>query len=137
MGRLDNVRRILREDFDKEYQDMIDKLAYTLNSFMDQVVAQVNGNIDFTNLNQELVTFTMTVDANGTPVGNNLFKVSQTGIAGFIVINAVNKTDSTSYPTHTPMIFGVTSGSTVKVNKIKGLTANEKYELTVMVIGSN
>jgi hypothetical protein len=136
MPQLDNIRRILKEDYPKKYHDVIDKLAFTLNRFMDQVVGTMNGNIDFDNLNQEVTTFSMTVDSSGTPVGNNLFKVTQTNVAGFIVISAVNRTDGSLFPTSTPFISATRSKLVVKVNNISGLQADNKYDFTVMIIGN-
>lgn len=136
MAQLDNIRRILKEDYPKKYHDIIDKLAFTLNRFMDQVVGTVNGNIDFDNLNQGVTQFSMTVDSSGTPVGNNLFKIEQTNVAGFIVISAINKTNGAVFPTSTPFISATRSNFVIKVNNISGLQADNKYDLTVMIIGN-
>ena len=46
MGTIDNTRRIIREDYDSKYHDLIDKLGYVLNTFMEQTIQQVNGNLD-------------------------------------------------------------------------------------------
>lgn len=136
MGKLDNIRRILREDYEKEYHGMIDRLAFTLNRFMDQVAGEMNGNIDFANLNQEFITFDMTVNSSGVPVGNDLFRVNRANATGFIVISAINKTDGTLFPTSAPFISTTGSGPVIKVKNISGLQANNKYALKIMVIGN-
>ena len=136
MGKLDNIRRILREDYEKKYHGMIDRLAFTLNRFMDQVAEQMNGNIDFANLDQDIVTFTITVNASGVPVGNNLFRINQANAVGFDVISAINKSDSTLFPTSAPFISFTGSGPIIKVKNISGLQANDKYELKVIAVGN-
>lgn len=135
MGRLDNTRRIVKEDYDNKYDDLIDKLAFVLNSFMEQTVNEVNGNLDQTNLKSDIITITMTVDANGLPIGNNLIKSTVIRPTGTTVINSINVTNGNVYPTSQPYItFSTNSNSKImKVLNISGLQASNKYQLTIKV----
>jgi hypothetical protein len=104
MSKIDNVRRIVVEDFDKDYRDLISKLSFILNRFMDQTVLQLNGNIDIDNLKMEQKTFKTIVDASGNP------KTS---------LKVKSVPDQTS---------GV-----IEIKNITGLTQDQEYELTVLI----
>lgn len=135
MARLDNTKRIIKEDYDQKYHGLIGKLAFVLNSFMEQTVAQINGNLDQTNFKSDVITVKMTVDANGTPIGNNLIKSSVVRPTGTTVVRAINKTTSGTYPTSQPFISFTTgtSSSVMKVLNISGLQANNEYDLTIKI----
>ena len=135
MARLNNVKRIITEDFEPQYQTLISRLGYVLNQFMSDTVNIVNGNIDFDNLNQNLVEFDISVDANGKPVKISSVNVGKTNPRGLTVIRVQNLTNSTSYPSGTPLISYTPIGNnSVTVNHITGLQANSTYRLTVIVI---
>ncbi len=135
MANLDNVRRIIKEDYDKKYHDLINQLGFVLNTFMEQTTTEFNGNVDFCNLAQDKITFNMKVDSAGTPVGNDLFRSTVISPSGTHVINAVDTTSSSAFVINQPFItFTVqTDAKVVKVNNITGLKANTTYKLTVIV----
>ena len=135
MGTIDNTRRIVREDYDSEYHELIDRLGFVLNSFMEQTVRQVNGNLDETNLKADIVTIKMKVNASGVPIGNNLIKSGVLRPKGTTVINTFNKTNSNVFPTSRPHIsFTTGTNSTVmKILNISGLQADNEYELTIKI----
>ena len=63
---MDSVRRIRVEDYPEESRATISALAPILNSFMEQVVNIMDGNIDYENLRRDLVTVDVTT-VNGVP----------------------------------------------------------------------
>ena len=135
MARIDNTRRIVREDYDKEYHGLIDRLGFILNSFMEQTVRQVNGNLDESNLKADIITIKITVNSCGVPIGNNLIKSDVIRPIGTTVISATNKTDGNVFPTTHPFItftFGL-SPRVLKIRNISGLQANNEYELIIKV----
>ena len=135
MARIDNTRRIIREDYDKEYHGLIDRLGFVLNSFMEQTVRQVNGNLDASNLRADIITVKITVNASGVPIGNNLFKSEVIRPIGTTVISAANKTNGNVFPTSHPFItFTTGTNSTLmKIRNITGLQADNEYELVIKV----
>lgn len=134
MARLDNVKRIIVEDFPEEDQETIERLAQTLNFFMEQVVNTVNGNLDFENLNRELKTLEVTVDANGVPIQTTKFSTEST-IQGLMVVSATNFTNTAVVPTSQPFVSFVTnSNSLATITRVFGLQANNKYRLTLELI---
>lgn len=137
MAQLDNVRRIVKEDYDTKFHGLIDKLAYVLNSFMEQTTTEMNGNLDFTNLNQDILTFKVKVNSSGVPVGSGLLRTTTRGVRGFQVVKAFNRDKNTVFPTSQPFISfkAGPNSEVVKIINISGLTANDSWELTLVAVG--
>jgi hypothetical protein len=138
MRRLD-IKRISKEDFDQEDQPLIDKLAYAINSGFEQIQAGLDGQLDFRNLNQQVVTLDVTTDATGVPTILTQWRSTLlTSVLGTQVIAATNQTAPQNMPTGTPFVsFSQINGNQVKVNKITNLQPNERYTLTLIVYGRN
>jgi len=134
MTRLTNVKRIITEDFEPEYQNLISRLGFVLNEFMSDTVDIINGNIDFDNLAQNMVQFDVTVDSNGKPIKGADVNVGKTNPSGILVIRAQNVTNSSVYPTAAPFISYTPKGNNIiTMNNILGLQANNVYKLTIIV----
>jgi hypothetical protein len=96
--KLNNFKRLIVEEFPQETQPTVEKLSFALNPFLEQVVNAFNKNIDFDNLNQEVIEFTVTVDANGRPTTQTELRSSlRTKVRGYIVIRAKILTDPFLY----------------------------------------
>lgn len=137
MARIDDLKRINEGDYDSKDRPLIRKLAGTLNNFMEEIIREFNGNIDFENLVAQKKTFKMRVDSNGVPTGNNLISVEKSNPGGIHVIRALDKTNPSSYPTQAPFInykINNNQGNVLKILKITGLVANHDYDLTVLII---
>ncbi len=131
-----DIKRIQKEDFEAEMRDTIDKLAYPLNSFMEQTKSALDGNLDFTNINQELITVDVTVDTDGIPTIVTKFKSTlNTKCAGVTCINALNLTSASTYPDGAPFCSTTESSGIVTINHVTGLQANNKYRLTLLSVG--
>ena len=147
MTQLDTVKRIIVEDFKKEDREVAEKLALILNQFMEQTYNIMNGNVDFLNLNQEIVDITVVVDANGqvvksetnsTLVSNPQFTADKvTRAVGSVVIAASNLTDRSVFPDSAPFVsFSIVGEGVYKINKISGLQANNKYSIRLILFGN-
>lgn len=133
MARLNNVQRIIIEDFQQDDRETVSKLANILNYFMTQTTDIINGRLDYDNINKQLVTIDVTVDENGTPIQAVNF-AAESGLKGGVVIKAQNLTNSVVYPLAQPFIsFTPVQSGLYKVNNIKGLQAGNKYRLTYEV----
>lgn len=131
MARIDNVKRIKSEDFPPKDQETISRLAEVYNFFAEQVTNAINGNLDFENLTEDVFTFEVTVDSNGSPIDNSRF-ASSIGLQGTTVINAANLTNPAVYATQTPFISWSSNGAGIyTINNISGLPANNKFRLTI------
>ena len=144
MARIPDLRQIKKEDFDKDNQKLVDQLAFPLNNFMQQVINVLKHGIDFNNLNQQITTFTVSVDVNGVPTSPIQFKNGlQTKVIGIVCINAVNTSSIQRFPVATPFISYTTNGNLVTITNIAGLgipggqTNSDIYTFTILTIGAN
>jgi len=134
MAKLNNVRRINPQDFSEDNQDDIQRLGYILNSFMQEVVDMSNNNVDFENLNQNFISFPIEVDSNGKPIGTDKINVNKTNPQGIQVVRLINTTNAALLPDVPPFIFFTPNGTNlVTIDKIVGLSANNKYQLSIVV----
>ena len=133
MARLNNVQRIIIEDFQEEDRATVEKLANILNYFMTQTTDIINGRLDYENINKQLVTIDVTVDANGTPIQATNF-AAQAGLRGGQVLRAENLTNRAVFPLSQPFVsFTPVQSGLYKVNNITGLQPGNKYRLTYEV----
>ena len=134
MARLNNVQRILPEDFPEEDRATVSQLAGIVNYFMTQTVDIVNGRLDYDNINKQVITFEVTVDANGNPVQTLNF-TAESGVIGGVVLNAQNLSNTAVYPTSLPFVSfnALQQNKLYRVNNITGLQANNKYLITLEV----
>lgn len=136
MGRIPDIKRIQKSDFESDQQELVDKLAFPINSFMEQTRSALDHNIDFTNLNQEIITLETMTDALGRPILETKYKsVLKTKVIGHSCINAFNLTDNTIYPISTPFLSFEQNANIVTILHVSGLQAGNKYRLVVLSIG--
>lgn len=135
MGRIPDLKRIVKEDFPSEYQDLIDRIAFPLNSHMEQVRNLFNGNIDFENLSQELITLKVQTDSTSKPLSQLSFKSSLSNkLKGIIVISANITSSVLSYPQQAPFISFSQNLNIITINNISGLAPETTYELLLLTI---
>jgi len=134
--KLNNLKRIVVEEFPQDQQALVEKLAFSLNPMLDQLTTAFNKNIDFDNLNQEILEFVVEVDANGRPrVATELRSNLRTRVRGYTVIRAQNENPNGPLPTSTPLISYNQNESGVRITGVTGIPANNKFRLTVIAIG--
>jgi hypothetical protein len=128
-------KKIRTEDFDSEDQEMIGKLAFSFNSFSDEVYQQLNGALDYDNLNRQVVVLTVTMDKNGKVTQSPTIKVQLNGrIRGVQVLNAVNVNNIGVYPTGAPFVSWSLNSNLLTILNITGLQASSQYQLTLELI---
>ncbi len=144
MARVPDLRQIKKEDYDKDNQKLIDQLGFPLNNFMQQVISVLKNGIDFNNLNQQLVSFTASVDGTGKPTTSVQFQNNlPTKLVGIICISAVNTSSPTRFPEATPFISYTTNNNLITVTNITGLgipsgqTNSDTYTFNIQTIGAN
>lgn len=64
MPKIQQPKRIRIEDFKEENKDLISKLSDLVVPFMDDVFRVLDGNIDFDNLNRQIVDIEVMIDAS-------------------------------------------------------------------------
>lgn len=135
MAKIVPFRRIIKEDYPQKYQDLVDKLAYSLNYFIDSVSNSYNKNITIDNLSFQYNEIDVEVDSTGKPKTKTSFKVSNLlPVKGFVCIFSENKTNLTNYPTSTPFINYTNNGGDILVNSVTGLQPNNRYLLRFLTL---
>lgn len=138
MGKLKIPTKIRIDEIKKENREDVDKIARSLNPFMDDVYSQLNGNIGFENLNRILASVDVKIGSSGEVLNEPQIKTSslKSKIAGLNVIYAENLTNSTTYPTNCPFISYSIGSGTIKILNVTGLPANSSWKLVVEIIGN-
>ena len=133
-----SIVRIRAEDFDEENREMVEKLAYPINRMFEQIVALFNKQIDFQNVNRQVIEIDIKTDSSNVIIGipQAKYTLRDNQIQGLHVIKAYNNNDPTVSPTSHPFITFSYNDGILSVNKITGLQVNSHYTLTVEVIGS-
>jgi uncharacterized protein YuzE len=135
MGKLQIPKKIRIEDFASDYKELIEKISFVFNPFTDEVYQALNGNIDTSNLNRQIVDVSVQIDGSGKVVGQPQIKTTVSGkISGIVVINATNLVNPTTYPTNTPFVSYTTSGNILTILNITGLQNNSQYKLVLEII---
>lgn len=134
MGKLTNVKRLIKEDFDQKYYDLIERIAYSLNPLIDQLVESFDKGLTIENLSREISTFRIENDTAGKLKIPVQVKTILAGVKGITVINAVNVTNPATDPLATPWITWSLSKGQITIKKVIGIQADNKYDLTVEII---
>lgn len=135
--KLSSFRRIITQDFKKEFQELIEQLGSNINDGFNSVYSALNKRLTFAdNISCTVKTINVTVDSSGNllqPVSFGL-DVQNTPVMGVVVVSATNLTNSVVYPTSTPWISFTQNANTIIINNIKGLPANNIFTLKVIAI---
>jgi hypothetical protein len=122
------TKKINVNDFSSTNKSDIERLGRSLNPFFDEVTKAISKQLSF-----EYLFFEVTVDASGTPTSQVNVPTSLSAVQGMICVSATNSNGSV--PNSMPFISFNLSKNVIQVNVVKGLPANTKFSLTVMVIG--
>lgn len=134
--RLNDLKRLVVEDFEQDDRALVQKLAFALNPFLEQISTIFNKNIDFDNLNRELLTVTVDLDMNGNPKTQTVVKSNlKTRVRGLTCVRAENLTNDGTYPTSAVFVTFSTSGNLITILNVTGIPANKRYSLTLESIG--
>lgn len=133
---LDNVRRIIVEDFKKEDHELVSKLAATLNTFMDQTTDLSRKKIDYDNLNRSLVTLDITVNASGQAQGVTLINTNLSTYNGNKIVDVQSLKAGAANVISAPYLDCTPQGGgIVKINKFYGIAPNTKVRVKIEFIG--
>ena len=121
------------EDFDQANQAMIGRIAAIYNPLIDQLNSGLKNNLDYSNFNQQVISFNTTVDSTGKPTSAiQLNSTLNSPVQGIVVINAVNNTDDVPLSGAPFISFSRNSGK-VSINQITGLVAGKGYTITAVM----
>lgn len=135
MGRIPDLKRITKEDFPEKYRDLIEKLAFPINSFHEQVRSVLNKNVNFENLNQELKTLNFTTNENSQPINALTFNSGlSTRVQGMIITRIVITSDNTAFAETQPVISWTQNEKLITINNISNLEPETQYSITVLTL---
>jgi hypothetical protein len=147
---LGSYRRIYKQDYKPEAQDVIDTLSVTVNDSFESVYSALTNNLNFAdNFNCTIATFTTTVSSTGTPNNPVTIKLNtfQKTVTGIFVINAVASKSGIN-PTG-GVLLGYTINNntgtqqnnvnksnplTVTINGVFGIPASQEFTITAILI---
>ncbi len=131
MPKLPSFRRLNRNDFELQYQQLIDQLGTSINNGFDVVYGALNGSLSFTdNFNSTLTTISITVNDQGVPKTKAQFKLKdgQNTLRGLIILN-VTGADLVGAPY---LVFQKGDENIITITKAFGLSSNKTYNITIL-----
>lgn len=139
MGKIQAPRSIRTEDFKAEEKTLIEKLSSSINTFQDDVYRLLNGGLDYSNMNRQLVEgISIVIDSAGKVSNSPSIKTSVKGrIKGVIVVFARNELSSSTYPTNTPFISYTLTDNLLTILSVTGLQNSSRYSLNIEILAQN
>lgn len=127
--KLSNFKRIISTDFEEKDQPLIELLGRNLNDGIDGLYFALNNKLTFEdNFLATVRDVEVTVGATGSPTNRTSILLSNNlPVKGTFVISASNKSNATLYPTAAPFISFTQNGTSLFIDNITGLQANNRY----------
>jgi hypothetical protein len=127
-------KRLLKTDYAQQFQQMIETLSYSINNAIESLNNALANNVTLqSNIACTVKTFTIQVDSTGKPTTTTTFPLTFKGTcAGLSVLNAINTTNSGSYPTGGVFVSFSQTQNGIQLNNVTGLEANNQYSITLV-----
>lgn len=134
---LPSFRRLMAQNFEKTYQNLINTLALSLNNGIQVLYDALNNQLTFRdNIKATVQDVTLTVDANGKPIQGGTFALTFVGnVDGVFVTMVTNQVNPAIYPLGAVMVSGQQSNATYIINNVTGLQPNTSYKIRVIALG--
>lgn len=132
--KLPSFKRVFYTDYQKDFQQVIEQLSYTINQGFENLYNALNNNLTLAdNLAVTVRDVTLTAGADGTPTSTASFTISNSNtISGLQVIRVTTSNGSTVYPTAGIFISYTQSANSITVNHITGLPAGTQFVVRVV-----
>src|SRR4051812_31377278 len=120
--KLSSFRRMITQDFAKDYQELVEQLGSTINDSFNSVYLALNKRITFAdNIASTVKQITVTVDSEGNllQLTRVTLDVKNSPVIGVICIRAVNLTNPLVYPVAAPLISFTQNANEIVINNIK------------------
>lgn len=136
--KLPSYRRLFKTDYAEEYQELVDKMAVSINNGFDTLYDALNNKLTFTdNILSTITEFTISVDSSGVPIKKNTqFKLSsnQTTLQGLLVIDCYEEKTGNPPPS-APFVSFTKNENSIIITNVRGLTPSTNYTIKVLAIG--
>jgi hypothetical protein len=138
MALLPSFRRLMSQNFEKQYQNLINTLSLSLNNGIQVLYDALNNGLTFQdNFEATIADVTLQVDSTGKPIQGGTFTLTFTSnVEGVFVIMVTNVNNPTTYPTGAVQVFGQQSSQTYIINNVTGLQPNTSYKIRIVALGS-
>lgn len=139
MAKLAGFRRLYSSDFDINNKQLIDQLGATYNPSIETLYDALNKKLTFAdNFASTIITFNVTVDTNGSPIRATQIKLDNSqinsSINGVLVLNAVGSKNANLLPAGGVYVSATKNEGNLIIQNIKGLQADNPYNITILVI---
>ena len=127
------TKKIKIEDFDKDIQPTISKLAWSLNPLYDQLESLINrkGLTVQDNLPFQYQSFVVELNASGEPKQKtNISNPFGNNFKGFIVCNVAGNSTITG----APFIVWELSGLSISIKQVTGLPQDVRFTVTALLL---
>ena len=139
MSTLPTLKTLQASDFPPQYADLINQLALLLNNDLQSLFTAFGNGISLSdNIACQVATVPITVDSSGNTTNSAVFsiKIPNLRISGLTVINVVNTTNSSIYPTGAPFCSYTPGTQNITINNITGLQTGYQWSVTLIAWGS-
>lgn len=132
---LGSYKRLFKQDFQQQYQSLVDQLSNTLNGALEALYTLSQNNISLRdNVDCMVASFTVAVDKNGIPSTTAQVKMTNPGnVEGICVLSCVNQTTSTGYPTGGVFVSYTANSTGIVVNNVTGLIPGNNYLIKLVI----
>jgi hypothetical protein len=135
MPKLSDIRRIVPEDYEEDFQESAGMIAGSYNEFADEIYQIVNGGLDFDNLARASVSIDIIFDASGNPIGNSTISTNLAYVSMIHIGKVTNNTNKSARFTQAPYIdWSYQGNGIVKILYGINFTAGSKYTLILELI---
>lgn len=135
MAKIRKINKLLTEDFPSKYSDLVGKLAFVINPFLDNLVEALDGRLNFTdNLDAEVKELRI------TPTSDLPLRI-RTGLTfcDTILVGRVTNLTNTSATLTTPPFVeysNVEDGAArqIEITNITGLVTTDTYRIKLILL---
>lgn len=129
------INKILTEDFPEKYRELVSKLAFTLNPFLDNLVESLDGNLSFTdNIDSEIKELVVRPD-----VDLPLKVKTELNFCNSIIVTRITNLDNTSAVLASAPFVEFTNRDEggfklIEIKNITGLVTSNKYRIRLILL---
>jgi hypothetical protein len=129
MAKLPPIKRLIVEEFDKEYRSLLQKLLYPVNQFFESVSNSLNNSLTFSE-NFAAQELDIEITAPISPSNSTNFKSALRGpCKGIICTRVEDLTIPTDVLSSAPFVQFNNDSNQITIINVTGLTATHKYRL--------
>jgi len=137
--RLGDFKRLEKQNFEPEFQELIEVLAYTVNNDVEVLYNVLKRKVSLKdNIFCMVKDIAIVVDSLGIPEILTQFRLEDPNmkILGCQVLKVINQDNTLTYPTSAPFISFTQNSGVITINHITGLHADTNYLVTIVGWGN-